>query len=84
MFPTVVVDTAAVVMVKFADEAFAGIVTELGTDAAVLAFDKLTIVPVDGAAAVRVTVPAVFCPPGTLAGFKTSELKLGWLVCAGL
>ena len=84
MFPTVIVDTAAVVMVKFADEAFDGIVTELGTDAAVLALAKLTIVSVDGAAAVRVTVPVAFCPPVTLGGFKTSELKLGWLVCTGL
>ena len=84
MFPIVVIDTADVVMVKFADEEFGGIVTELGTDAAVLALDKLTIVPADGAVPVRVTVPVAFCPPVTLAGFKISELKLAWLVCAGL
>ena len=84
MFPTVVIDTAAVAIVKLADEEFGGIVTELGTDAAGLALDKFTIIPVDGAAAVKVTVPVTFCPPVMLAGFKASELKLGWLVCAGL
>ena len=36
MLPTVVVDAAAVVMVKFADEEFGGIIPELGSDAAVL------------------------------------------------
>jgi hypothetical protein len=77
MFPAVVVPTAVVLIAKFADDKFAGIVTELGTDAAKLAFDRVMAVPPDGAGAVRFTVPVALCPPVTLEGFSTRELKVG-------
>ena len=76
--------TVVVLMVKLADEEFAGIVIELGTDAAGLALDSVTTTPPEGAVAVRVTVPVALCPPVILDGFNTSELKLGCAVCAGL
>ena len=79
-----VVVTVVVLMVKLADEEFAGIVIELGTDAAGLALERLTSAPADGVGPVRFTVPVALCPPVIVDGFNTSELKLGCAVCAGL
>jgi len=84
IFPAVAVPTAVVLMAKFADDKFAGMVIELGTEAAELAFDKVTAVPPDGAGAVRFTVPVALCPPVTLEGFRTNELRVGCDVCAWL
>ena len=68
MLPTVVTVTEFVVTEKFADVAAAGTVTELGTLAATLAFDKLIMTLAGGAAVVRVTVPDPDCPPITADG----------------
>ena len=76
--------TVVVLMVKLADEEFAGIVIELGTDAAGLALERLTSAPADGVGPVRFTVPVALCPPVIVDGFKPTELKLGCDVCAGL
>lgn len=84
MFPAVVELTEVVFTVKFADEAFAGTVTELGTVVPEFALDKLTTAPPKGAGPVRLTVPVVVCPPVTVDGFKPNEFKLGCPVGAGL
>ena len=84
MFPAVVALTAVVLIVKFADEEFAGTVTEAGTVAAGLALDKLTDAPPVGAGPVRLTVPLTVCPPVTVDGFNVRALKFGCDVCAAL
>ena len=84
MFPTVVELTAVVFTAKLADDELAGTVTELGTDAAGLALDKLTSAPVDGAAAVRLTVPVADWPPLTVDGLTITEFNAAGPTGAGL
>lgn len=57
MFPAVTEPTGEVVTTKFAEEAPAGTVTELGTVAAGLALVRLTGAPPTGATAESATVP---------------------------
>ena len=75
MLPTVVEPTVEVFIVKLADDAAAGTVTELGTDAAGLALAKLTTAPPAGAGPERVAVPVADWPPVTLAGFALTAVK---------
>ena len=84
MLPTVVEVTIEVFTTKFADDALAGTLTEFGTDAAGLAFVKLTTAPLAGAPPVRVTVPVADSPPVTLAGFMLTELKAAGSAIGGL
>ena len=84
IFPAVVAPTELVFTVKFADELFAGTVTELGTVAAGLELARVTTAPPAGAGPVRLTVPVEFCPPVTLDGFKPREFRLAYPEGAGL
>lgn len=79
MLPTVVTVTEFVVTEKFADVAAAGTVTELGTLAAALAFDKFIVAPPTGAAPVKFTVPVADCPPITADGFTFTEFNAATL-----
>lgn len=69
--------TDVVVAVKFALVDPDGTVTLLGTVAAELSLLRLTTVPPDGAAALRVTVPVELLPPVTVDGFKLTEERVG-------
>lgn len=84
MLPAVVELTVDVFTTKFADEAAAGTVTELGTDAAGLALAKLTTAPIAGAAPARVTVPLADCPPVTLEGLTLTSLRTAGSAAGGL
>ena len=79
MLPTVVTVTEFVVTEKFADVAAAGTLTELGTLAATLVFDKVIMTPPAGAAVVKVTVPVADCPPITADGLTPTEFNAGAL-----
>src|SRR5437762_3469446 len=69
---TVVVATLNVAVV-----APAATVTEAGTVAAVLLLASITTAPPAGAAALSVTVPVLFAPPVTVAGFSVIEASTG-------
>ena len=65
-----------VVIVKFALVAPLGTVTEVGVLAVVgLLLLSVTLNPLAGAAALKVTVPVEFEPPKTLAGFKIKPVR---------
>ena len=81
MLPTVVELTADVFTTKFADEAAAGTVTKLGSDAAGLALAKPTTAP---AAPVRVTVRVADWPPVTLEGLTPSPFNAAGPAVGGL
>src|SRR5918999_5028770 len=76
MFPIVAELTALVFTWKFADEALAGTVMELGTVAAGLALDSVTSAPLAGALPVSVTAAVGDWPPVTVAGVTVSEFKV--------
>jgi hypothetical protein len=84
MLPTVVEPTIEVFTAKFVDNALAGTVTELGTDAAGLALAKVTIAPFAGAAPVRLTVPVADWPPVTLEGVTLTAFKAAGPAAGGL
>jgi hypothetical protein len=84
MLPTVVELTTEVFTAKFADDALAGTVTELGTDAAGLALAKVTMAPFAGAAPVRLTVPVADWPPVMLAGVTLTAFKAAGPAVGGL
>lgn len=84
MFPAVVAVTGDVLTVKFADDALAATVTELGTDAAGLALARFTTAPPAGAALDRVTVPVVTWPPVMLDGLILTELNEAGAAAGGL
>jgi hypothetical protein len=65
-----------VVMVKFADVAPAGIVTDAGTRARVVLLERSVTVVAVVAARLSVTVPVELTPPRTDAGFKLNALKV--------
>ena len=84
LLPSVAVITAVVVLVtdvvvtvKFADVEPPGTVTVLGTLAAELLLLKLTTLPPEGAAELKVTVPIELLPPTTLVGFNVTEETVG-------
>ena len=60
-------------MIKVADVAFAGIVTDVGTVTDGLMPDRLTTSPGAGTACDTVTVPTAVDPPLTEAGLTVSE-----------
>ena len=64
--------TASVVTVKFAELAFAGMVTDVGTCAVDMLLAKFTTTVAD-AVLVSVTVPDLDCPPVANAGITVSE-----------
>jgi hypothetical protein len=73
-----VLRTAFVVTEKVAVVAPAGTVTLDGTVATfVLLLESWTVIPVDGAAPLRVTVPVDGLPPATVDGFKLKADKAG-------
>ena len=84
MLPTVVELTTEVFTAKFADDALAGTVTELGTDAAGLALAKVTMAPFAGAAPVRLTVPVADWPPVMLDGVTLNAFKAAGPALGGL
>ena len=72
--------TADVRMVNVADVAPEGTVTLAGTcAAAVLPLDNSTVVPLEGAAAFKVTVPVDEIPPTTVVGLRVTELRFSKL-----
>src|SRR6516162_907553 len=74
MIATVPTVTALVATVNVAVVAPAATVTEAGTVAAlVLLLVNATTAPPAGAAALSVTVPVLFAPPVSVAGFSVSE-----------
>ena len=74
----VVLRTGFVVTVKFAAVAPASTVTLGGTvAAAVLLLESWMVIPVDGAAPLRVTVPVDGLPPTTFDGFNFNEDNVG-------
>jgi len=75
MFPAVNELTAAVVTVKFAALAFAGIITDVGSCADATLLAKLTTTPPAAAALVSVTVPVLDCPPVADAGVTVTEVS---------
>ena len=84
MLPVVVELTVVVFTGKFADDALAGTVTELGTEAAGFALVKATTAPPAGAAAVRATVPVADRPPVTAGGFTITEFNAAGPIGGGL
>ena len=84
LLPSVAVITAVVVeltdvvvTVKLALVDPLATVTLLGTLALELLLLRLTTVPPEGAAELRVTVPVELLPPVTLVGFKLTEERVG-------
>ena len=73
----VIEETDVVVTVKLALVDPLATVTLLGTLALELLLLKLTTVPPEGAAELRVTVPVELLPPVTLVGFKLTEERVG-------
>ena len=84
MLPAVVELTVEVFTAKFADDALAETITELGTDAAGLALAKFTTAPVAAAAPVRLTVPVADWPPLTLEGLTSTLLNAAGPAVGGL
>jgi len=70
MVTATAVVTALLVTAKVAVVAPAAMVTETGAVAAALLLESVTTEPPAGAAAVSVTVPVLFAPPVTVAGFN--------------
>jgi hypothetical protein len=60
--------TAEVEAAKFADEAPAGMAIDTGAPTAALLLERLTTVPLEGAAPDNVTVQVLEAPPVTLMG----------------
>lgn len=73
----VIEETDVVVTVKLALVDPLPTVTLLGTLALEVLLLKLTTVPPEGAAELRVTVPVELLPPVTLVGFKLTEERVG-------
>jgi hypothetical protein len=70
--------TGVVVTVKVAPVAPLGTVTEAGTCAtAVLPLERVTLTPLVGAAAVKVTVPVELVPPVTPVGLSVMDETAG-------
>ena len=84
MLPAVVAVTVDVLTGKFADEALAGTVIELGSDAAGFALARLTMAPPAGAAPDRVTVPVAGWPPVRLDGLILTDAKDAGAAAGGL
>jgi len=74
------VATAVVVIVNVAVVLPAGTATVAGTAAAELLSDRDTVVPPEGAAPFRVTVPVEELPPITVLGLKLKPLTEGGLI----
>ncbi len=68
------------VTIKLAVVCPEGTVTELGTWAAALPLERLTLVPLGAAGLLSVTVPVEDVPPGTDVGFKLTETSTGGLI----
>jgi len=67
-----------VLTVKVALEAPAGTITLIGTLAAPLLLESITVAPPAGAGPFKVTMPVEDCrPPVTLIGFSVSEVTVG-------
>src|SRR5438067_6756611 len=77
MLATVPTVTVLVATVNVAVVAPAATITEVGTVAALLLLVNATTAPPAGAAALSVTVPVLFAPPVTVAGFSVIEASTG-------
>ena len=70
--------TIDVLIVKDAAVAPAGTVTLVGTLAAALLLESVTVAPPAGAGALNVTVPVEDCrPPTTVDGFRLNDERVG-------
>ncbi len=69
--------TVPVLIVKGAVVAPAGTTTLAGGTAKAAFDERVTVVPVAGAAPFRVTVPVEVVPPGTVAGFTLTPVRTG-------
>src|SRR5436309_9666988 len=83
MFATMATVTVLVATVNVAVAAPAATVTEVGTVAALgLLLVNATTAPPAGAAALSVTVPVLFAPPVSVAGFRVIEASAGLTISA--
>src|SRR5438067_12698140 len=83
MIATVPTVTVFVATMNVAVVAPAATVTDAGTVAALrLLLVNATTAPPDGAAALSVTVPVLFAPPVTVAGFNVIEASAGLTISA--
>ena len=77
---TMLYPVAAVVIVKVAEVAPAGIATDAGVTAFVLVDDKVTERPPAGAGPEMLTVPTDGDPPTTVVGLRPSDTKVGAVI----